>query len=96
MYVPETDKDWWREISIDDSEETMDYYTDEIDEDGIYYVEIAPTIQDGDGQAVLGHFTSDSAKEAVDFAVVDVKIEDGKVVGVTDSGFISDLSELEN
>ena len=94
IYVPETENDWWREISINESEETMDYLADEIDEDGIYYVEIAPTIQDGDGQAIVGHFTADSEKEAVDFAVVDVTIEDGKVVEVTDSGFISDLSEL--
>ena len=74
----------------------MDFMADEIDENGIYYVEIAPTIQNGDGQTVVGHFTSDSDKEAVDFAVVDVKIENGKVVDVTDSGFISDLSELGN
>ncbi|MBR5406678.1 MAG: hypothetical protein IK111_03435 [Lachnospiraceae bacterium] len=74
----------------------LDYYADELDEDGIYYVEIAPTIEDGDGRTVIGHFTADSTDKAVDFAVCDVTIEGGKVVAVTNAGFISDLSELDD
>ena len=86
MYAPETDKNWWRKISINGADETMEYVDDEIDEDGFYYVEIAPTIQDGKGQAIIGHFTSDNSQEAVDFAVADVTIEDGQVVEVTNAG----------
>ncbi|MCR5235247.1 MAG: hypothetical protein K6E53_15290 [Lachnospiraceae bacterium] len=94
LYVPETDKNWWRMIAIDGAAETMDFVADEVAEDGFYYVEIAPTIQNGEGQAIVGHYTSDSSEEAIDFAVVDVSIEDGQVVAVTNSGFIADLSDL--
>ncbi len=94
LYVPEADNDWWRMITLNEVPNTMDFVADEIDEDGIYYVEIAPTIQEGDAQAVIGHYTLASSEEAVDFAVIDVTVENGQVTGVTDSGFIADLSEL--
>ena len=56
-----------------------------------YYVELTPTITDGAGQVVLGHFTADSGEEAVDFAIVDVAVEGGKVTEVTNAGFTDDL-----
>ncbi len=71
----------------------LNYY---VNDDGIYYVEIAPTVKEGDAQAIIGHYTLDSSEEAVDFAVIDVTVENGQVTGVTDSGFTDDLSDFVN
>ena len=73
-----------------------EFSDDDIGEDGLYYVEIVPAVQDGNGQAVIGHFTQDSSEEAVDFAIIDVAIEDGKVTDITDSGFTADLSVISD
>ncbi len=91
VYGPETDTDYWRHLVFDEETDTMVFVADEIDENGVYYVEIAPAIKDGSGQTVLGHFTPESGEEAVDFAIVDVELEDGKVVSVLNSGFTDEL-----
>ena len=83
-------------ITLDESAKTMEFSDDDIGEDGLYYVEIVPAVQDGNGQAVIGHFTQDSSEEAVDFAIIDVAIEDGKVTDITDSGFTADLSVISD
>lgn len=94
IYVPETDNDYWRQISLDESEDTMEFVADEIDEDGIYYVELKPTIEDGIAHAILGHFTLESSEEAVDFAVLDISVEGGKVTDVVNSGFTANLEDI--
>ena len=94
IYVPETDDDYWRQITIDETEITMDLVADEIDEEGIYYVELKPTIEDGIAQAILGHFTLESDEEAVEFAVLDISVEDGKVTAVVNSGFTANLEDI--
>ncbi len=94
LYGPETDSDWWRNLSFGEETDTMVYVADELDDKGIYYVEVTPVIQNGEGRAILGHFTSENSEKAVDFAVIDVEVEDGKVVSITNSGFIADLNDL--
>ena len=76
--------------------QTMEFSDDDIGEDGLYYIEIVPAVRDGKGQAVIGHFTQDSSEEAVDFAIIDVAIEDGKVTDIKDSGFTADLSVISD
>ncbi len=91
IYVPETAGDWWRMISFSDRENTMEFVADEVDEDGIYYVEIKPSIKDGAGKLVMAHYTSDSSEDAVDFAIMDLNVEGGQVVEITNTGFTDDL-----
>ncbi len=94
VYGPETSDNWWRMLAFDDSTDTMEFVADETDENSVYYVEIASKIQDGNAQVILGHFTAESEEDAVDYAIIDVEVEDGKVVAITDSGFTDDLSNI--
>ena len=91
VYAPETDGEYWRQISVEDYENTTGFVADEIDESGTYYVEVASIVQDGDAKVILGHFLAD-ADAAVDYAVINVNVDNGNIVEVTDTGYISDLS----
>ena len=91
VYAPETDYEYWRQISINGHEKTTDFVADEIDESGVYYVEVASLVQDGDAQVVLGHFSLED-DDAVDYAVIEVSVDNGNIVGVTNTGYTSDLA----
>ena len=96
LYVIETDNDYGRIITPNGIYTTMEFVADEIDENNNYYVELKPTITDGPGQAIMGHFTLESGEEAVDFGIIDVSIEGGKVTEVTNAGFTDDLDNALN
>ena len=94
LYVPETDTDYWRFLTFDEAENTMEFVADEVDEDGIYYMELQPTITDGTAQAIVGHFTPDDDENAIDYAIVDVSVEGGKAIDIVDSGFTDSLEGI--
>ncbi len=94
VYGPESEGNYWRVLTFDEATDTMAYVADEIDDNSTYYVEIAPKVENGTAQTVLGHFTSQSSDEAVDFAIFDVDVIDGKVDSVTNAGFTDDLSVI--
>lgn len=94
VYVPEQESDYWRQITINDADNTMDFVADEVDEESVYYVELKPTIDDGTAQTIMGHFTLENEDEAVDFAIFDLEITGGKVTDILDSGFTDDLDKV--
>ena len=93
--VPETDTDYWRNIEINDVDATVEFISDEVTDDGEYYVELKATIDNGDAEIIMGHFTIDNGDEAVDFAIIDVAVENGEIVDVNNSGFTESLDFLE-
>ena len=96
FYVEETDKDYWRQLDLQGYDDQLKFVADEIDENNVYYAELESTVEDGDAFAVIGHFTTGNEEEAVDFAIINVTVEGGKITDVTNSGFTDDLQAALN
>ena len=88
--VPETNTDYWRQISFDDNN-TVEFVADEIDDNGIYHVELKATVEEGEAQAVLAHFSAEDTDNAIDYAIIDLVVSDSAITEVSNSGFTDSL-----